>query len=210
MGRNMAVKDYAVGKRGAILNIVSTHFVVKDVKRMINRQVAHTVRGTARRGLPIVLFYYSNNTHVRRKVVSLVRVTGASTTMGQRSSTKLLCVPILASPAANNIATDFTVLKSVVLTRPKTLVNFTNPHIVRRAVKRGLPSKFRETRFRLGRKFISTVMRHSRLGSALKGVLHLRHPIRNCTGFSPTRSSSHCRPARLVHREGAFSEPLRP
>lgn len=191
-----------------MVNIYSTQFVVDDVKRIIKRGVTLTIRHTARLSLPIVLFYYSNNTEVRRKVISLVRVTGATTTLGGRSRTKLLCIPILASPAAKNIATDFTVLKSVVLTRPKTLVKFTKPHIVRRAVKRGLPRKFRETRFRLRRNFISTVIRHGSLGVALCHVLGVRRGARKCTGFSPLHDSSYCRPARIVGRHTAGTRPL--
>lgn len=174
LSRTIIAKGTAVYKRPIIVKIYSKEFVVTDVKRTMKRGVAHTIRHTARRKLPVILFAYSKNTHVRRKVVSLVRVTGASTTLGHRDSTNFLCVPMLASPAAKNIATDFTVLKSVVLTRPKTLVKFTNPHIVRRAVKRGLPRKFRETRFLLRRKFISQVMAESRVGRMLKRVLGVR------------------------------------
>lgn len=170
----MIAKGYAVGKAPITLNIYSYHFVVSDVKRIIKRGVAQTFRHTARRGLPMVLCVYSNNTEVRRNLISLVRVTGADVTVQGRDSTKLLCIPILASPAANNIATDFTVLKSVVLTRPGTLVNFTNPEIVRRAVKRGLPGNFRETRFLLRRNFISGVMGHRRREVMLTSVLELR------------------------------------
>lgn len=121
--------------------------------------------------------------------MSLVRVTGASTTVGHRSRTKLLCASILASPAANNIATDFTVLKSVVLTRPNSLVKFTNPEIVRRAVNRGLPRNFREPRFLLRRKFLSKVIRQNSVQSILSLVLGLRSAEGYCKRF-PRRAST--------------------
>lgn len=174
-GRSIVYKRYGVGNVSAILYIVSPAFVVKDVNMVANRGVAHTFRCTARGTVPVIIYATTNNTEVRRNVLSLVRVTGASNTMGERDSTNGLCVAILASPAANNIATSFTVRNSVVLTRPSYLITFTNPEMVRRAVHRGLPGSFRASRFILRGNFVSSIIDEGSLGSALMGLLGLRN-----------------------------------
>lgn len=159
----------------------SFHFVNNSVNSIINSQFIRTTRGTLRRGGPLLYFTTSNNTHVRRKLLSLVRVTHATTTVRHLEVTNIPCVIILAGPICNNIATSLTVLNSVRLTRPGTVVNFTNGHIVRRAIHRALRRPFRHTRFLLRRNIISRIMRHRRLVSA---VCHLLTGLYNIPGIS--------------------------
>lgn len=175
MARTIRANANRLGNVPMTVKIVSFRFVKNDVKSMMNRGVAHLTRCTAGGLLPLVLIYTSKKTHVRRKDLDLVRVTGVSSILCScRSGGGLFCITILASPAANKIATDFNVLKSVVVTRPGTCVTFTNGEMVRRALGGAMPRSSRITRCLFRGNLFSPVMPHGPLGSILDRLFQLR------------------------------------